>query len=369
LVPYTLGILLHSLGFSDFYNKNLIISVVIVYSMPLFLSVGILLALTVNGDRLTDSRVLNLDNLQNYSINFRVLFLIFTTVFLLETAIFGIPLFAGSPTLAYMNYGLPVIHHLITLIYFTIIFLVALKLSKKIGRLKFLFVFLAAITVFILILARMQLLNVILIALFSYYYFANLKTGKVVFYGSLVVIFFLTSFTFLGEIRTNAVSDYFVTLGQINNEAIYPFAQIYIYLTISIQNFIQLVTDIEYFTLGAYTFLSMTPLVDPSDLLPINLSNFKSSPGLTTFAMGSSFYIDFGIFSYIILFLLGYLSGYFYVQFRLGNILATLCYLGILVRVLIYGFFYDGFFVTNTIILLFAAFFFSYRLKFSKSHQ
>ncbi|MDC0174116.1 oligosaccharide repeat unit polymerase [Pseudomonadales bacterium] len=366
LAPYSVAILLHFMSFSDFYIENSPISVAVVYCMPMFMSAGILLAILVNSNKLSAVRSSNWAKLHNYDINFKVVFLLFVMVFLLESTIFGVPFFSASPTYAYMNYGLPVIHHLITLVYFVVIFMVALRLSNRIGSLKVIVVIILALVIFVLIFARMQALNVILTGLISYYYFYGLRPRKVMFYGLIIFVSCATAFTFLGNLRTGGISDHFVILGQINSEAIHPFAQLYIYLTISIQNFINLVSNIDSFKFGAYSLYSIVPLVNAGDVLQVNFSDYRASPGLTTFSLGSSFYVDFGVLSYLALALAGYLVGHFYVLFRSGSVFATLCYLGIFSRLLIYGFFYDGLFVTNSIILLGLAYFFSYRLVVNK---
>lgn len=366
LAPYSAAILLHFIGFSDYYLNNSPVSVAIVYCMPMFFSVGILIAIYSNPNKLNSTNALRRSGLESYHINFNVVFLLFVMVFLLETAIFGIPFFSGSPTLAYMNYGLPVIHHLITVIYFVIIFMLALKLSNRISSLKIIFVILLALVIFVLIFARMQAMNVILTALITYYYFYKVPYRKVIFYGLTILVCCGIAFSFLGNLRTGGISDYYVALGEINNESIYPFAQLYIYITISIQNFINLVSNFESFSFGAYSLFKIIPLVDAGETLQIHLSDYMASPGLTTFSLGSSLYVDLGVFSSIAFIFAGYLVGYFYTLFRGGNVFATLCYLGILSRLLIYGFFYDGLFVTNTIILLVLAYLFSYRLVFNK---
>lgn len=97
LAPYSTAILLHFMGFSDYYLNNSPVSVAIVYCMPMYFSLGIFIAIYSNPNKLNSTSSLRRGGFDSYHINFNVVFFIVFDGFSIGNCNIWRPLFFWIP--------------------------------------------------------------------------------------------------------------------------------------------------------------------------------------------------------------------------------------------------------------------------------
>jgi oligosaccharide repeat unit polymerase len=365
-IPFLIAIVLHSLSLSDFYISNYLINSFVAFLIPIFFAIGALMPLLVSSFSNLTLFELKKKHHKGYYTNVVLATILFVGVTVLEGNIYGFPIFSNSPTHAYTTYGFPVLHHLTSLAYFAIVLVILTVRVSIASKLFASFILILALLSFFPLLARMMLLNLFIVLLFSIYYFYSWSGRQVLFFGLIVVAAFLALFIYIGLFRASTDSfSLFNELAKINCDCLGPFSMVYLYLTISLQNTINLISEHEKLYFGLNTITSLLPLVSLSDLTSLDLNNYRASRGLTTFIFGTGLYLDFGVLSLVPIFFVGVISSLVYILFRQGRLFFTLVYLCGLVRSLIFGFFSDTLFTTSLVVTLIFSLIFSYRWKLS----
>lgn len=358
-LPMLLAVFLHNLEWSDYYINNESSIIYIVYLIPIILSLGMLTSFLylINNKKVlfnlsTYNLLININAKKISQLILGILFIILV-VFAVESTVQTPPLFSHSPTSAYLNYGLPIIHHFITFIYIAIFLSVIYQI--KTGRKVYVFftTFLA-IGLFTILMTRMQILFIFIILFFSYYYIYRLPIRKILFYLVLLLIGFYFIFAILGSLRTSLIdsTDYYYRLAKFNQDNFDSmFVQFYLYITVNIQNLYLFISNYNNMSLGGYLIMDMFPLLKPQLLFNIDFANYRVQEGLTTFMFGKVFYIDFGYFFFFFIYIFGFLLGYFYsVMYK--NIILFSIYIVVIAKSILMLFFSDVFFSTNNLILI-----------------
>ena len=348
---------LHSLALSDFYVDNKIYGSVMVQFIPLCFASGAIVPILCNKFSAVNRFEFSNTRRSGYNINVAIATCVFFGTFIVEAILFGLPILSQTPTKSYMDYGLPFIHHLTTFGYFAIFLIIlSVKLSNA-NKITALLVIILVLISYAPILARMQILNVFLITIFSGYYLFNWSNKRILIYAGVILSAFVALFIYIGLLRIGNSSgyEYFDKLSRINCDCLGPFGILYLYFSISVQNTINLINLNDNYYLGLYSVLNIIPKLDPIDLLNADITGFRASPGLTTFVFGSSLWLDFGLFSLFFIVAIGFFVGLVYCSFRRGMIFSAMFYICGLVKLLIFSFFSDSFFTTGLLIsLLFA---------------
>lgn len=372
VLPILIAIVLHSLQLSDYYIHNDKTVMLSLYLIPIVFSLGYILFFIIRKNTSFNLEYNILQSKINAERLHKAIILINTMailVFLIESQIVTPALISNTPTYSYMHFGLPVLHHFVNLLLLSIsLSVVNYKLFNK--KKLFYFTLLLTLLVFTFIMARMMIVLTLLIVFFTFYYFSKKNYIKFLMYSIIIILIFYYGFTFLGELRTltSLNDDYFYDIANFNDRN-YPssFVQLYIYLTVNIQNLYNLlVMNVNYY-FGMYTFFNILPLLNPNNLFGINFIDFQVNEGLTTFMFGRLFILDFAYCFLFFIFLFGYFIAYLYYNFMKLKIFFIFFYLVVVIKGVIMAFFSDALFgssfLINAIVILITAKYIKMRKK------
>lgn len=356
VLPIATEVFLFSLKLSSYYTNTDLITLIFIFLIPLSFSLGYLSYAAMIPTRSKPATFLADNNISLRRLKFIIIIinLLALIVFFVESALVKPALISNSPTEAYMNFGLPVIHHFVNLLMLTLPLSVIYKRKTRKNFL-FVFAFILSITIYTFIMARLQIIIVIFISFLSHYYITGIRKKTWIAFILVSLLFVGFIFPVLGVIRTNIDSSgnmqYFFDLAGMNpNKYSLGFAQIYMYSTISLKNLINVIENFKGTYFGTYSFVNFIPLLKPEYLFDIKLNDYREQVGLTTFMFGKSLYIDFKYFMHIPIFILGSISAYIYKKSRDNQIFFMLIYIVVLSRVLLISFFSDSLVGSNVVI-------------------
>jgi len=350
-LPISMSWILYSLQLSRFYWYNSS-GVILIFISFAFFIIGFVLSYPNSNCHKIEFRKYNVSVLK-LKHTIQILTVITILVFVLESIIVKPPLLSESPTKNYMEFGLPILHHFISL-YKIIGFLTVLYYLKTKRKFLLIFCFIIAITMYTLLLARMMIINYIVIILISFIILRNKRINiKQVSFISILACFFLALFIVLGELRLAGVGEeYLRTLsGVYNNNIPSSLVLPYIYFSVSNQNMLLLIENFSDFDFGLGILSSLLPVVDINIFETYAIKNFQVSDGLTTFTLGASAFKSFGYFYPLFFLFLGGLVSYFYRKSS-KNLSFQIFYVTFLYPVLVFSFFSDSLLSTSFLIFL-----------------
>lgn len=308
LAPLLIACNLYLWQLSSFYHFNLS-DLVIVFSGYIALLIGYYLVSfsSLKSKKLRPSSFRSIPGIQYLKL-IKIISFLGVLVFAVESFIITPPLLSDTPTFNYMNFGLPVLHHFIGLL--KINAFLSVMLYRNTGRLKHLvYPGLVAITIFVLIMARLMVIEYLIILIITNWHYTRKKISlkKVTFlllFGFSCWVFFVQ----LGNIRTGNLSRmYMEEITGIASDVPDVFIFPYMYLTVGIQNMVNLVNSVDNYGYGAVLMSDVLPLVNFEGIAGVeSLEKFRVHKGLTTFIFGAGFYRDFGVFFIVPMSLVGY---------------------------------------------------------------
>lgn len=350
-VPLLIACYLYSLQLSSFYHFNLS-DLLVIYSGYLALFIGYYLV------SMSSSKFNKLKSYYSRSITsiqclklIKIISFLGILVFAVESFIVTPPLLSDTPTFNYMSFGLPVLHHFIGLL--KINAFLSVILYRNTGRLKHLvYPSLVAIAIFVLIMARLMVIEYLIILIITNWQYTtkNISLKKVVYlllFGFLCWVFFVQ----LGNIRTGNLSRMYLeeitgVTSVVPDIFIFP----YMYLTVGIQNMVNLINSVDSFGYGSVFLSDVIPLVNLEGIAGVDgLERFRVHKGLTTFIFGAGFYRDFGVFFLVPMFIVGCGIKYFHLKVDKNLFYGVVYYCYIFPSIMLF-FFTDSFVDTQLLI-------------------
>ncbi|SMY17004.1 hypothetical protein PAQU9191_02245 [Photobacterium aquimaris] len=349
-LPIVISVFLFSLGLSDLLDVN---------SVEFFFYYICILMFFIGMYKTRPKRILKSYNFSNYNRSKIKLVIIFTQlsallIFIIESLIVTPPLLSSTPNLNYMNFGLPIIHHAISLLNVScVLSIIYIKLSGK----KYLFYFnsILSLCIFTLLTQRLSILIAIIVSYCTYSLVFNVYLTKRKFLNLVLLsILFIGMFILLGESRLGGIKGSAIyEMTEINSDSMPSYLALpYIYITIGIQNTVNYIAGFESIYFGLSGLLRTLPLVSPDDLLGYNLSNYQARFNFTTFAFPHLMIVDFGYFAPALLLFFGWFINFAYYRAIYENLFWVVFYLSFILPQSIFLFFADNFFSTTLIIYL-----------------
>jgi oligosaccharide repeat unit polymerase len=362
IFPIIFSVGLYLMQWSSYYKFE---SISLVFLLLIFstFTVGFMTVRFARSSTTNVSYKINYDSLNANRLRKVIHFLLYSAIltFIIESIIVFPPLLSNTPTFNYMNFGLPIIHHFISLLKLNCV--LTIIYFKITGKKKLLFINLfVAILFYLLIMARLMIINFFLISFISYFIIFRIHIKKTTFIKILFVSFLLLlGFIFLGDLRLGNVGEnYIYNISRVDFTKIpAPLALPYIYITVGIQNAINVIESYNSIYYGSITLTSLSPLININP----GLKAFQVTDGLTTFIFGTKAFLDFHYFAPIISFIEGVLIGFLYTKALQGKSMYVLFFLSFLFPACIMSFFSDTIFNSSFAIFLFSSFLIARYLK------
>jgi hypothetical protein len=304
-----------------------------------------------------DFSLINLSRLKS-----AIIFFIFAALitFVIESVFVFPPFLSKTPTRNYMNFGLPLIHHFVGLLTFnSVLTLLYLKIT---GKRKYFFINLFfALVLYFLIMARLMILNVLVVSFITYFIVFSIKIRAFTIFKiviSCVILFY--GFIILGDLRLGGIGeDYIYYMTKVNFNQVPPsLAFPYIYITVGIQNTINVIENYEQIYFGGLTVTNLLPLVKIEHLTnSTGLIEFQVQEGLTTFIMGTKDFLDFHLLSPIFSFIKGVIVSIIYIKAKTGRLSYLFFFLSFIFPLSLMSFFSDVMFNSTFTIYALVSFF------------
>jgi oligosaccharide repeat unit polymerase len=363
-LPLLIALILYSLLLSDHYSLDVFAFFFVSLSITSMV-LGMLL-LPIYRKKGNYAEII-LKRLSSRRLRFLILCLLVISilVFTVEAFLVTPPLLSKNPNKSYMEFGLPIVHHLIYFCYFSI--LLSYLLYRMVGSRKMLFSScLVSLILFSLMMQRLSIVICVVILASSYFYFYKKSFSvSIVLKLILAVGILLAGFVYIGEQRLDGVSkNYIVSLTKMNSEVVPSFLALpYIYTTAGVQNTINQIVQFSDFQFGFFSLASILPLFDPSILLDVDLSKYRFTESFTTFVFPSDLFVDFGFVAPFFAFIFGFFLKYIYMKAISGSVSLFLFYFSYALPSSLFLFFSDNFFTSSFLIFFVASFGFSKFLK------
>ena len=367
-LPIFSALFFYSLMLSDYYVKdNLSFLFLILCYCALILGFFITPA---NRYKHKNSTTIIIKGINLYRLLIVIKFLMVMAVitFIIESVVVTPPLLSNTPNKNYMSFGLPLIHHFISLLLLNIP--LTYIYMKATGVKKYVWInIIISFFIFILLTQRLSLLMVSIISFVSYVYF-NRRFLSIKF-GVLILLFlslFLLLFIFIGEARLGGVGkDFIFELTKVDPDTVpHTLALPYIYISSGVQNTINLFSGLPQHYYGSILIINTIPLVSPDLFFDFNPLDHQVVINFTTFIFPKLFILDFGFLAPLVCFVFSIVLKAMYKKALEGNIWSLIFYLSYVVPQGMFLFFSDNFFNSSLSIYLFASIIISSFIKGKK---
>lgn len=360
-IPIYTSIFLYSLMLSDFYfyeNLSFLFYIFCISSLSLGFS-------TIFRSRSRSSSIdyislirakISIKRLKHVVIFLWVMAII---VFIIESMIVTPPLLSETPNHNYMKFGLPVLHHFISLLIMNLFFsYIYFLLSNKTTIL--IINLITCMIIFTLLTQRLSIFICLIVLFSSYIFFKNkFFSLKLIFSLTFPILFFIGFFVFVGQERLGNVDELFILeLTKINTNIVpTALALPYMYITAGVQNTLNTITQFNGYYGGVATILNFLPLFDMNSILEFEKLPYQFLINFTTFSFPNNLILDFSFLAPIACFAFGFLFKLVYVKAINGSLFYITIYISYFLPQGIFLFFSDNFITSSLFIYLFFAIF------------
>jgi len=355
--PIFIALFFYSLMLSEYYYEDIQSFLFLLFCYIFFLGGFFVIGLNRQKNKRYVFLFMRKINSKRLLVVIKAIMILAVVTMIIESIVVTPPLLSMTPNKNYMNFGLPLIHHFISLL--TLNIPLTFIYFKATGVKKFIW-YNACIScvIFILLTQRLSLLLVLLVLLFSYVFF-NKKFFSIKSFLLLSVFFmcFLWFFIIMGEARLGNVGEGFIANLTKTDQNILPpsLALPYIYVSSGVQNTINLLVNLPQYYFGSYMAVNIAPLITPKLFFSFDPVVYQVVINFNTFIFPKSFILDFGLLAPIACFIFAALIKLIYKNSLNGSVWSVIFFLSYALPQGMFLFFSDNFFNSSLLIYLIAS--------------